>query len=90
MTARQQMACENATLEKQLRQVHKMEAVGRLASGVAHDMNNILTAILAHAGLLKARGDENNPSWNAGDVIEKAVHRGKELTSQLLGFARQG
>jgi nitrogen-specific signal transduction histidine kinase/CheY-like chemotaxis protein len=84
------MACENATLEKQLRQVHKMEAVGRLASGVAHDMNNILTAILAHAGLLKARGDENNPSWNAGDVIEKAVHRGKELTSQLLGFARQG
>ena len=90
MTARQQMAGENATLEKQLRQVHKMEAVGRLASGVAHDMNNILTAILAHAGLLKARGDENNPSWNAGDVIEKAVHRGKELTSQLLGFARQG
>jgi PAS domain S-box-containing protein len=90
MTARQQMACENATLEKQLRQVHKMEAVGRLASGVAHDMNNILTAILAHAGLLKARVDENNPSWDAGNVIEKAVHRGKELTSQLLGFARQG
>ncbi|MGV7228593.1 MAG: response regulator [Nitrospirales bacterium] len=90
MTARQQMACENATLEKQLRQVHKMEAVGRLASGVAHDMNNILTAILAHAGLLKAQVDENIPSWKAGDVIEKAVHRGKELTSQLLGFARQG
>ena len=90
MTARQQMACENATLEQQLRQVHKMEAVGRLASGIAHDMNNILTAILAHAGLLKARVDENNPSWNAGEVIEKAVHRGKELTSQLLGFARQG
>ncbi len=90
MTARQQMACENATLERQLRQVQKMEAVGRLASGVAHDMNNILTAILAHAGLLKAQVDGNNPFWNAGDVIEKAVHRGKELTSQLLGFARQG
>jgi PAS domain S-box-containing protein len=90
MTARQHMAHENATLEQQLRQVQKMEAVGRLASGVAHDMNNILTAILAHAGLLKARFDESNPSWKAGDVIEKAVHRGKELTSQLLGFARQG
>ena len=90
MTARRHMAQENATLEQQLRQVQKMEAVGRLASGVAHDMNNILTAILAHAGLLKARVDENNPSWIAGDVIEKAVHRGKELTSQLLGFARQG
>jgi len=84
------MAKENATLEEQLRQVQKMEAVGRLASGVAHDMNNILTAILAHAGLLKARDEERNPSWIAGDVIEKAVHRGKELTSQLLGFARQG
>ena len=90
MTARQHMALENATLEQQLRQVQKMEAVGRLASGVAHDMNNILTAILAHAGLLKARDDEASPSWIAGDIIEKAVHRGKELTSQLLGFARQG
>ena len=90
MTVRQHMADENATLEQQLRQVQKMEAVGRLASGVAHDMNNILTAILAHAGLLKARVDTLNPFWKAGDVIEKAVHRGKELTSQLLGFARQG
>lgn len=90
MTVRQHMADENATLEHQLRQVQKMEAVGRLASGVAHDMNNILTAILAHAGLLKARVDAVNPFWKAGDVIEKAVHRGKELTSQLLGFARQG
>ena len=90
MTAGQHMAQENAALEHQLRQVQKMEAVGRLASGVAHDMNNILTAILAHAGLLKVRVDESNPSWKAGDIIEKAVHRGKELTSQLLGFARQG
>ena len=90
LTTRQHMVQENAALEQQLRQVQKMEAVGRLASGVAHDMNNILTAILAHAGLLKVRGEESTPSWKAGDVIEKAVHRGKELTSQLLGFARQG
>ncbi len=90
ITARQHMAQENAKLEQQLRQVQKMEAVGRLASGVAHDMNNILTAILAHASLLKVRNDEANPTWKAGNVIEKAVHRGKEMTSQLLGFARQG
>ncbi len=90
MTARQHMAQEKATLEQQLRQVQKMEAVGRLASGVAHDMNNILTAIMAHASLIKAREKETNPSWAAGDVIEKAVRRGKELTTQLLGFARQG
>ncbi len=90
MTARQHMAQENATLEQQLRQVQKMEAVGRLASGVAHDMNNILTAILAHASLLKVQHDQSNSAWKAGEVIEKAVHRGKEMTSQLLGFARQG
>jgi len=90
MSVRQQMVRDNVALEQQLRQVQKMEAVGRLASGVAHDMNNILTAILAHASLLKARGHETNSSWIAGEVIEKAVHRGKELTSQLLGFARQG
>ncbi len=90
ITARQHMAQENATLEQQLRQVQKMEAVGRLASGVAHDMNNILTAILAHASLLKVQNDQGNPAWKAGNVIEKAVYRGKEMTSQLLGFARQG
>jgi PAS domain S-box-containing protein len=90
LTARKHMEQEKATLERQLRQVQKMEAIGRLASGVAHDMNNILTAILAHASLVKMRAEAANPFWMAGDVIEKAVRRGKELTSQLLGFARQG
>ena len=90
LTARKKMEHENATLEQQLRQVQKMEAIGRLASGVAHDMNNTLTAILAHASLVKVRAEAGHPLWMAGDVIEKAVRRGKELTSQLLGFARQG
>lgn len=90
LTARKHMEQENATLEHQLRQVQKMEAIGRLASGVAHDMNNILTAILGHASLVKVRAEAGHPLWMAGDVIEKAVRRGKELTSQLLGFARQG
>lgn len=90
LTGRKHMEQENATLEHQLRQVQKMEAIGRLASGVAHDMNNFLTAILAHASLVKARAKADKSLWIAGDVIEKAVHRGKELTSQLLGFARQG
>ena len=90
LTARKHMEHENATLEHQLRQVQKMDAIGRLASGVAHDMNNILTAILAHASLVKVRTEAGHPLWMEGDVIEKAVRRGKELTSQLLGFARQG
>ena len=90
LTARKHMEQENVALEQQLRQVQKMEAIGRLASGVAHDMNNILTAIMAHASLFKLRDEVGTPVWTAGDVIERAVRRGKELTSQLLGFARQG
>jgi len=90
LTARKHMEQEKATLEHQLRQVQKMEAIGRLASGVAHDINNILTAILAHASLVKVRAEAGTPLKMTGEVIEKAVHRGKELTSQLLGFARQG
>lgn len=90
LTARKHMEQENMALEDQLRQVQKMEAIGRLASGVAHDMNNTLTAIMAHASLFKMRYKANTPLWTTGDVIEKAVRRGKELTSQLLGYARQG
>ncbi|MDH5700718.1 MAG: response regulator, partial [Nitrospirota bacterium] len=90
LTARKHMEQENIALEHQLRQVQKMEAIGRLASGVAHDMNNTLTAIMAHASLFKLQDKAGTPLWIAGDVIEKAVRRGKELTSQLLGYARQG
>lgn len=90
LTARKRMEEENIALEHQLRQVQKMEAIGRLASGVAHDMNNTLTAIMAHASLFKIQEKTDTPLWAAGDVIEKAVRRGKELTSQLLGYARQG
>ncbi|WNM56816.1 response regulator [Candidatus Nitrospira allomarina] len=90
LTARKHMEEEKFALEHQLRQVQKMEAIGRLASGVAHDMNNTLTAILAHASLLKIQDKAGTSLWTASDVIEKAVRRGKELTSQLLGYARQG
>lgn len=90
LTARKHMEQEKVALEHQLRQVQKMEAIGRLASGVAHDMNNTLTAIMAHASLFKVQDKAGTPLWTAGDVIEKAVRRGKELTSQLLGYARQG
>ena len=90
MTSRKQMESDKETLEQQLRQAQKMEAIGRLAAGVAHDVNNILAAILGHASLLKVRSDPQGQSWQTGDVIDKAVRRGQQLTSQLLGFARQG
>jgi signal transduction histidine kinase/CheY-like chemotaxis protein len=76
-------------LEDELREAHKMEAVGQLAGGIAHDFNNLMTAILCHANLLKAnaRTAENR---DTADTIEKAARRAAELTSQLLGFARRG
>jgi len=76
-------------LEQQLQQVEKMEAIGRLAGGVAHDVNNILTAILGHASLLSA-SDLSSSIKHPSQVIAKAAQRGKQLTAQLLGFAKPG
>jgi CheY-like chemotaxis protein len=66
-----------------------MEAIGTLAGGVAHDFNNILTAILGYTGLLKKMAKDDGVH-KAADVMEKAAKRGAVLTQQLLGFARKG
>ncbi len=75
-------------LEQQVRQATKMEAIGRLAGGVAHDFNNILTVITGYAEMLaeRAAGDEEF----AGDVTEvlKAADHASALTNQLLVFSR--
>ncbi|HET9298812.1 MAG TPA: ATP-binding protein, partial [Candidatus Polarisedimenticolaceae bacterium] len=76
--------------EEQLRQSQKMEAIGTLAGGVAHDFNNILTGILGYAALLKRGAAPGDRVHKAAEVIEKAAERGASLTRQLLGFARRG
>jgi two-component system cell cycle sensor histidine kinase/response regulator CckA len=77
---------ERRKLEQQLRQAQKMEAVGRLAGGVAHDFNNVLTAILGYADLLKSEtGDRDDFIAE----IKKAGERAASLTRQLLAFSRQ-
>jgi PAS domain S-box-containing protein len=80
---------ERRSLEDQLRQVQKMEAVGRLAGGIAHDFNNLLTAILGYCNLLL---DELPPESTVREDLEeirKAGDRAATLTRQLLAFSRR-
>jgi PAS domain S-box-containing protein len=78
---------ERRLLEDQLRQAQKMEAVGQMAGGVAHDFNNILTAVLGNLALVRVpEGDPNRPLLAA---IEQAAARAADLTRKLLGYARR-
>jgi PAS domain S-box-containing protein len=78
------------TLEAQLRQSEKMQAIGTLAGGLAHDFNNLLMTILGYTSLLLLDIDPLNPAHEKLKIIENQVQNGADLTKQLLGFARGG
>jgi PAS domain S-box-containing protein len=80
---------ENRKLEEQFRQSQKMEAIGHLAGGVAHDFNNILAVIQMQAGLLEAAGSLLPTQRDYYKEIGKAVQRAASLTRQLLLFSRR-
>ncbi len=89
ITERKRTEEEKAKLEAQLRQAQKMESVGRLAGGVAHDFNNMLTVILGHVELAMALVDPAQALSNDLQEIRKAAQRSTDLTRQLLAFARR-
>jgi two-component system cell cycle sensor histidine kinase/response regulator CckA len=80
---------DRLALEIQLQQAQKMESVGRLAGGVAHDFNNMLGVILGHTEMALEQTDPTNPLWDDLTEIRKAAERSADLTRQLLAFARK-
>ena len=80
---------EKSRLEAQLHQAQKMESVGRLAGGVAHDFNNMLSVILGQANLALMDMDPSQPLYVHLEEIRKAAERSADLTRQLLAFARR-
>lgn len=80
---------ERMQLEEQLRNAQQMEAVGRLAGGVAHDFNNILSIIMGHGELLLRSGEVDERVRNGLEQIRRAAERAASLTQQLLAFGRK-
>ena len=76
-------------MEEQIRQTQKMDLIGQLAGGVAHDFNNMLTAILGSAELMERHVEDNAAAVKLLGNIQQAARRSAELTGQLLAFSRK-
>ncbi len=90
ITKRKEAEQERKKLEAQLLHAQKMETVGTLAGGLAHDLNNLLMGIQGHASLMTTEIDAAHPFWQNIRAIEEYVQSATDLTNQLLGFARGG
>jgi PAS domain S-box-containing protein len=81
---------ERKQLEASLQQVQKMEAIGTLAGGIAHNFNNLLMGIQGNASIARLDTDPSHPAYLKLETIEKLVRNGALLTNQLLDYARGG
>jgi len=89
ITQKKKMEEKQKKLEQQLAQAQKMESVGRLAGGVAHDYNNALTTIMGYTELAMMDADPKGPLYADLSQVLKASQRARDITRQLLAFARK-
>ena len=89
ITERKRTDAERARIEAQLRESQKMEALGTLAGGVAHDFNNIVAAIIGNVELARQDVGPAHPALESLDEISKASRRAKDLVQQILAFGRR-
>jgi PAS domain S-box-containing protein len=89
ITLRKNTEEEKERLQLLLRQAQKMEAIGTLAGGVAHDFNNILSVVLGFGSMLQKELDKDSPIYKYADQIVLAAEKAANLTSSLLSFSRK-
>jgi PAS domain S-box-containing protein len=88
LTGRKKIEAQRNALEAQLRESHKMQAIGTMAGGIAHDFNNILSAILGNVELARQDAGPESPALTSLAEIDKAGRRARDLVRQILTFSR--
>ncbi len=87
LTNRKKTEKERDSLQAQLTQSQKMEAIGTLAGGIAHDFNNLLQIILGYSDLMLMRTDKSDPDYEAVKAIRSASERGRDLVQRIMTFS---
>lgn len=90
ISAKKQAEQENERLQRQLLQAQKMEAVGQLAAGIAHDLNNSLGAVVGHLQIIRMQESLSSQAAQSVDIALTGCSRASTLINQLLSFSRQG